>query len=177
MYKRFGLFCICATFSKEYNQLFSKPFTGATESGSSIGVFNFGEILPSLYQNFIQGQFLFFEKKIRSHHTFIIWSPAFTLPIQTLLRLWTFPFRRNTLTVKAVSQLNCLEELKKLRLTLQMKDPILHLLVAICDPFSNVILTKKFDWCWEGKNYHIPQLANDIVLIHFHDKYGTDWVQ
>ena len=51
--------------------------------------------------------------------------------------------QKYTITAKAVSQLKCLEECKKLRFTLQMKDLALHSVERTWDKLSAVMLAIK----------------------------------
>ena len=61
---------------------------------------------------------------------------------------------------KTVSQFKCLEELKKLRFTLQLKSLLLHSVRGTWDTISEVTLGMKLEWCWDEKD-----LANQNLLI------------
>ena len=84
---------------------------------------------PSMYQNVTKGKFVLLTKNFQSRQVFIIWNLVFTLPFWILLRPWTISFNRKTITGIAVSQLYCLEERKRLRFILEMKDLALHFLL------------------------------------------------
>ena len=58
---------------------------------------------------------------------------------------------KNTITAKTVLQLKGLEEWKKLRYTLQMKDLVFHFLVWIWDQLSVPMMAMNLEWCWEEK--------------------------
>ena len=90
---------------------------------------------PLMYQNVTEGMFMFFDEKFQTRLNFTIWKPLFTLPLQMLLRPWKLSFKRNAITVKAVSQLKCLEERKNLRYTLQMEDLVFPSLVQTWETF------------------------------------------
>ena len=61
---RIGSKCICATTSRQYTELFYKPFTRATESGRSMGGYNFRNFLPNKVPKCYAGKikFTFFDK-------------------------------------------------------------------------------------------------------------------
>ena len=101
---------------------------------------------PSMYQNVPEGKFMFFDKKFSELSEFYyIWNLVSTLPLRMLLKPWTFSFKKDTTTAEIVLKLKCLEERKKLRFTLQMKDPVLHSLVRIWDTFSEVMLVMNLE--------------------------------
>ena len=100
---------------------------------------------PSRYQNVTEGKFMFFDKKFQSHQNSFNWNLVCTLPLRILLKPWTFSFEKDTITAKTLSKLECLEERKNLRFTLQMKDPVLHPLVRIWDIFSEIILVMNLE--------------------------------
>ena len=82
--------------------------------------------------------------QIRQNST--IRNMVFNFPLQIMLTVWTLSFTKDTTTTKAVSQLKCLVEPKKLRFTLQMKDLVLHSLVETLDTFSEVMLAIFLEW-------------------------------
>ena len=96
---------------------------------------------PSMYQNVTEGKLTFFDKKPSRLSELYYLEPGFTLPLPIFLKLWTFSFKKDTITAKTVSKLKCLEEHKKLRFTLQMNDLVSHSLVRIWDEFSEVMLS------------------------------------
>ena len=70
---------------------------------------------PSMYQIVTRGNFVFYDKKIFwSRLTFSVWNPISTLPLRMLLKPWTLSFKKNRITAKVVSLVQCLEEGKKL---------------------------------------------------------------
>ena len=84
---------------------------------------------PSMNQNVREGMFMFFDKKPSKRLNFAIWKLVSTLPIQILLKPWSLSFRKDKIKAKTVSKLICLEERKKLRCKLEMKDLVLRSLV------------------------------------------------
>ena len=107
--------------------------------------------------------------KVPSPQSSTIWNLVFTFPLRILLKPWTLSFRKDTITAITASQLKCLEECKKLRFTLQMKDLVLHSLVRIWDTFSEVMLVKNLEKCWEEKG-----LTNQNTLTTF-SAYTLSW--
>ena len=110
----------------------------------------------------------FLTKNFQSHQNIITWNLVLTLPLRILLKPWTLSFKKDTFTAKTVSQLKCLEERKKLRFTLQMKDLVLHSLVLIWEGHifgSNV--GNEFGVMLRGKGQRKTQFAYDIVRIHY----------
>ena len=79
---------------------------------------------PAMYQNVIEGKFMFFDKT----------------------------FRKDTSTAKAVPQLKCFEERKKFRFTWQMKYLVLHSLKRTWDTISVAVLAKNLEWFSEEKD-------------------------
>ena len=144
-YNRVGFKCICATFSRQYIELFSSflPEQPNLDGQREVA---FSEIsYPSLYQMLRRENLSFLTRNFQSCQSFIIWNLVFTLPLRILLKLWTLSFRKDTILAKTVSQLKCIEERKKLRFTLQMKDPVLHSLVRIWDTFSEFMLVMNLE--------------------------------
>ena len=95
---------------------------------------------PSRYQNVTEAKFLFFDKKnFQSRQISIIWKLVFT-ELRILLKQLPLSFKKDTITAKLLSQLKCLQEHKKLRFTLQVKDLVLPSLVRIWDKFFEEIL-------------------------------------
>ena len=60
VYNRVGYKCICATFFRQYTELFYKLFTRATESGWSMGGCNFRNLLPINVQKCYEGKIYVF---------------------------------------------------------------------------------------------------------------------
>ena len=96
--------------------------------------------------------FCFLTGTFQSRQNSFIWNLVFTLPLRILLKPWTLSFKKDTITAKTVSQLKCLEERKKLRFTLQLKDLVLHPSVRFWDTFSEVMLVMNLEQCWEEKD-------------------------
>ena len=121
---------------------FTVFFTGAIESGRSMGGCTFGNISPIKVPKCHRARIhVFWCKNFQNHLNFTIWNTVstLTLPLRILLKPWTLPIKKDLITAKAVSELKCLEERKKLRFLLQMKDPVLHSLVDLGHIFgSNV---------------------------------------
>ena len=89
---------------------------------------------PSMYQIVTQGKFMFFDKKLSNSSEFYYLEPGFYPSITDIVdavNILIRAFKKNTITAKTVPKLKCLEERKKLRFTLKMKDLVLHLLVRI----------------------------------------------
>ena len=99
----------------------------------------------SKYQMLRRKNFCFWTKKFRSSQNSTIWNLVFTLLLRILLKSKTLSFKKDTITAKFVSQLKCLEERKKLRFTLQMKDLVLLSLVRIWDTFPELMVVMKFE--------------------------------
>ena len=97
---------------------------------------------PSMYQNVTVGNFTFFDiKNFQSRLNFTICNPVSTFPLRILLKPWTLSFKKNPITARVVSQLECPEERKKSRFTLQMKNLVLHSFVRKWATFLEVILS------------------------------------
>ena len=143
---------------------FYKLFTGPNESGRSMGVCNFGNFLPiNVHMKMLEWKFMFFDKKIRSRQKSTIWNLLFTLPWRILLKLWTLSVTKDTTTAKAVSQLKCLEELKK----------FCHANEGSGRAFSTDLghifrsnIGIEFGVMLRRKEPHKPEFAYDIVHIH-----------
>ena len=82
----------------------------------------------------------FLTRNFQSRQTSTIWKLVFTFPLRLLLTPWTLSFKKDTYTAKVASQLKCLEERRRLEITLKMMDLVLHFLVRIWDTFSELML-------------------------------------
>ena len=80
VYKRVGFKCICAIITIQYTEHFCKLFTRATESGWSMGVWNFGNILPINVPKCHRGK------------TYVFWQDTFKVVIFILSGLLSLPF-------------------------------------------------------------------------------------
>ena len=74
-------------------------------------------------------------------------EPGLYPSITDIVEAMNILLNKDTITAKTVSKLKCLEEHKKLRFTLQMKNPVLHSLVGIWDTFSEVMLVMNLEYC------------------------------
>ena len=95
-----------------------------------------------------------------------IWSLVFTLPLRILLKPWPLSFKIDAIKAKIVTVLKCLEERKKLRFTMQMKDLVLHF---FCTDLRHVFgsnVSNEFGVILRGKGPNKPEIAYDIVHIH-----------
>ena len=114
-------------------------------------------------QNVSEVKFMLFDKNFQSFQKFTISNAVFTLALRILLNILTLSFRKDTITAKAVSLLNCLEE--STIFPLQLKDLVLHSLVRSSDIFADVkMATKRVDV--ERKITYKPEFAYDIVRLH-----------
>ena len=85
-YNRVGFKCICATASRQYNQLLYNFFTRATESGSSIGSCNFRKNPTHFCTNVSRREnSCFLTRSFRSYQNSTIWNMGFALPLRILL--------------------------------------------------------------------------------------------
>ena len=80
----------------------------------------------------------FLMKNIQSCLNFTSWNPVFTFPLRIILKPKRLSSKKITITTRAVSELESLEERRKWRLTFQMKDTIFHSLVWTLDIFMEV---------------------------------------
>ena len=102
-YSRVGFECICATFSRQYTELFYKFFTRATESGNSMGRCYFRNILPINVRKLNVGKiYNFLTRNFQSRQNSTIGNLVFALALQLLLKLLTLSFKKDTITAKIV---------------------------------------------------------------------------
>ena len=140
---RVGLKCIWANTSSHNTELFYKFSTWIWKAN---GRLQFRENLTHQGTKKSRRENLCFStRNFRIRQNSTIWNLVFTLPLRILLKPGTLSFKKNTITAKTVSQLKCLEERKKSRFTLQMKDLFLHSLVRIWDTFSEVMLVMNLE--------------------------------
>ena len=112
-HKRVSFWSICTSKSRQNTQFFSKLFTGATESGRSMGVCSFGNILPINVPKCHRSKFhVFWWNNFQSRLIFTICNPVSNLLSLILLKPWTTSFKKTTVLAKALSPLKCLEEHK-----------------------------------------------------------------
>ena len=146
VYNRVGFECICATFARQYTELFYKLFTRATKSGWSMGGCNFRNILPINVP------------KCHGGKIYVFWQETFELIRILLPGTWSLPFhygycwsheyshsRKTQPQRKLYQSQSVWENAKKLRFTLQKKDAVLHSLVRIWDTFSEVMLVMNLE--------------------------------
>ena len=120
----------------------------------------------------------FLTKDFQSHQNSITWNLVFTLPLRILLKPWTFSFKKDTITARTVSKLKCLEELKKLRFTFQMKDMVWNFFSTDLGHIFGSNVGNEFEVWLRGKGPRKPESAYDIVrntLSHVIQR--PDWVQ
>ena len=102
---------------------------------------------PSMFQSVTEGKFMYFDKKLSKSSEFYYLEPGLYPSITDIVEAMNILIQENTIAAKTVSKLKCLEERKKLRFTLQKKDPVLHSLVRIWDTFSEVMLVLNLEYC------------------------------
>ena len=95
---------------------------------------------PSMYEITTEGKLMFFEEKLSKSSEFYYLEPGFYSSILDIVEAMNNLIKEDTITAKTELQLKFLEERKKVRLTLQMKDLVLHSLVRIWDTFPEVIM-------------------------------------
>ena len=124
---------------------------------------NMGRFHLSMYKNVSQEKFVFFDNKnFQICRNFTIWNPNFTVPLRILLKPWTLSFTKDTVLAKAVSQLISLDERKKLRFTLKMKNLVFQFIVRTWDKFLVAMFAMKLEWCCKEKdltNQNLPVLS------------------
>ena len=108
-------------------------------------------------------------ENVESRLNLTIWNPFSTLLLQILFRPWTFSLKKYIITAKAVSQLKCLEERKKLRFPVQLKGLVLHSLVQTWDTISVAMLAMNLEQCWPGRD-----LTNQKLLTTL-SAYTLSW--
>ena len=107
----------------------STIFAGTTQFGRSMAGGNFGNLLPtSSAPKFQMESQCFPIETFECGQSFTIWSTLFNFPIRILLKSSTAFFK--SCKTSEISQLKSLEERKKLRFTLQLKDLVLHFAVG-----------------------------------------------
>ena len=92
---------------------------------------------PSMYQNFTERKFMFFDKKFSKSPEFYYLEPGLYPCVTDIVETTNILIQEKHI----VSKLKFLEERKKkLRFTLQLKNSFLHFSVRIWDTFSEVML-------------------------------------
>ena len=94
----------------------------------------------------------FLTRNFQSRQNSTTWNLVFTLPLRILLKWWALLFKKDTITAKTGSQLKCLEDCKKLRFNLRMKDLVLYSSARIWDTFSEVMSVLNLEWSQEEKD-------------------------
>ena len=165
-YIRLGFECTCATFSRQYLEVFSKVFTRATESGRSKGGCNFVNILPSMYQNVKEGKFIFVDNKLSKSSVLYYLEPGLH-PFIT-----DFVEAMNTLIQERHNHSERCITIKVSRKTQQIE---FYLPNERSGPafFSTDLgqmlgssVDNEFVVILRGKRPHKPDFAYDIVRIH-----------
>ena len=126
-----------------------------------------------MYQNVIEGKFLFFLMKyFQSRQYSTNWKLVFTFPIRILLKPRRLSIKKNTNSTRTVSRSKCTEESKKLRLTLQRKDVVSHSLGKTWITFSEALLAKNLQPCWQEEgfmNQNLLATLNAYTLMTYTD--------
>ena len=139
VYNRVGFKCIWATVSRQKTQLFYRFLTKRNWIWKVIGRLQFQKYpTHQCTKKSRREKLCFLTRNFRNGQNSIIWNLVFTLPLRIMLKPWTLSFKKDTTTAKTLSQLKCLEERKKLRFTLQMKDLVLQSLLRIYNTFYEV---------------------------------------
>ena len=117
---RVGFKLICATIARQYTELCYKLFSRAAETGKTMGGCNFRNILhiiePKCYGPII---YVFWQETFKFVRILLSGNLVFTLPLRLFMKPWTLSFKKDTITAKVVSQLQCIDERKQLRFILK----------------------------------------------------------
>ena len=117
-----------------------------------------------MYQNVTEGKFISFDIKLSNlefHYLGSCPCPSITDIVEAMNTL--IQERHNHR--ENVSQLKCLEEVKKLRITMQMKNQFLSSLVRTRGTIPEVMLVMlvmNLEWCWEEKYLKIQNLLGTL---------------
>ena len=103
VYKIAGFSCIYATLFRQYTQFFLKHFTGATESGVSVGCCNFRNLPPISEPKRQRETSCFWHKTSMLSQNFTIWSADINSALRTLMKPSTLSFNKNTISAKTVT--------------------------------------------------------------------------
>ena len=95
---------------------------------------------PSLYQNVTGGKFMFFDKKVSKSPEFYYLELGLYPSITEIVESVNILIQERHNHSENCIKVEVLEENKRLRFTLQLKDPVLRFLVQIWDTFSEIML-------------------------------------
>ena len=109
----------------------------------------------------------FWWKKLSKLSEFFKWNLVGTLVIPIVLKPRTRSFKTHTIAANVVAQSKCLDECKKLRFTLQVKDLVLQSLVRTWHIFSVAMLAKNSVWYWEEKDLTNVNLLTTLSAYTF----------
>ena len=140
-------------FCRQNTELFYKLFTRATESGWSMGGCNFRNILPINVPKCYGGKIFFFDRKFSKSSEFYYMEPGVFPSITDIVEAMNILNQERRNHSKNCIKVKVLEERKKLRFTLQMKNPVLHSLARIWDTISEVSLVMNLEYCWKEKDF------------------------
>ena len=100
---------------------------------------------PSMYQNVTEGKFKFFDRKLSKSSEIYYLEPGLYPSITDIVEVMNILIQERHNHSENCIKVKCLEERKKLRFTLQMKDLVLHSLVQIWDTFLEVMLVMNLE--------------------------------
>ena len=101
---------------------------------------------PSMCQNVTEGKF-FFDRKFSKSSEFYYLEPGVFPSITDIVEAMNILNQERRNHSKNCIKVKVLEERKKLRFTLQMKNPVLHSLARIWDTISEVSLVMNLEYC------------------------------
>ena len=118
--------------------------------------------------------FCFIDKKVSKSTDFNFWNPISTLPLWILFKPWTL-FQKNTITAKIVSPTKCLEERKKLTITLQVKQLVSHSSVRIRNtiPVYQIAIAMNTNSAFNGSNTEVPFWYHQFDFIQIRILRGS----
>ena len=100
---------------------------------------------PSMYQNATEGNFMFCDTKLSKSLESYDLEPGLNPSNTDIVKAMNTLIQERHNHSENCIKLKCLEKRKRLRFTLQMKHPVLHSLVGICDTYSEVMLVMNLE--------------------------------
>ena len=178
IYNRVGFTCMCGIIYTQNTELFYNFYYQRNWIWKVNGRLHFQKYPTHRSTKKLHREKLcFLTTNFQGRQNSTYWNLVFTIPLRILLKPWKFSFKKDTITAKIVSQFKCLEEHKKLRFTLQMKDLVFHCLVRIVVTFLEEMLAMS----WSNvERKRTPQTR--FCLRHCphtlsHNIHGPGWVQ
>ena len=165
-YNRVGSKCICTTSSRRYSEVFYKLFTGATESGRSMGGCNLRNILPINVPKHHAGKIYVFWRETFKIVNFFYLDPGLYPSITDIVEAMNTLFQENHNHSENCITVKVSRRTQKVEIYFAIERFGLAFLSTDVGNIFGSNVGNEFGVMLRGKGPHKPEFAYDFVCIH-----------